>query len=149
MYYNYQDIWGVEYKPPASQLGNSPDTIWLLTLDHCLIGVPADKAVVVDTLPDPTKEDLDTLPKGAKLNQDVKPKLNERLSLAAGFIRINQRGRIPAGTYKIVAGGMGVTYSELKSAVDSSNYKSATHKLSIISWQSGEGHFAIEVLTDG
>lgn len=119
--------------------------IWIITRDLVLVGIPADSAHIteVDALPPPTAEERETMKRYGI--EDAEPVVEPKLFLKAGFIRLAKGRNHPSGTYKIIAGGMGQDKEELQQAIRYSGYKSATHRLAVVSWNEGEGYFAIEV----
>lgn len=140
----YADFCGYVTTPPK-RTAPDPNTVWILTRDGMYVGLPADspKLMVVSTLPPMTEDEqrearaLNLLPK--------EPEVEPKLFLRTGFIRLGKGHNHPAGTFKILAGGLGEDKEELQQAVRSSGYKSSTHRLAVVSWDNGAGYFVIEV----
>lgn len=145
----YKDFSGYVTTPPALT-PNDPNTVWILTRDGFLVGLPLS---TTDGRPTELRE-VSSLPKLSSEEAEVarafnlippEPVVEPKLFLTTGFIRLGKGRNHPAGTFKILAGGLGVDRDELSQAVNSSGYKSLTHRLAIVAWNDGQGYFVIEV----
>lgn len=145
----YKDFNGYVTTPPH-RTPNNPNTVWIVTRDGMLVGLPL---FTTDGKPTDLREvsrlpDLDAEEKADAIVFNLMPKepvVEPKLFLRAGFIRLCKGRNHPAGTFKILAGGLGEDREELQKAVSSSGYKSNTHRLAVVSWNDGEGYFVIEV----
>lgn len=145
----YKDFSGYVTTPPALT-PNDPNYVWVWTRDGMLVSLPLvttdgrpTELREVSNLPKLTAEDEQTARAFNLLPKE--PVVEPKLFLKAGFIRLAKGRNHPAGTYKILAGGLGEDREELQKAVWASGYKSQTHRLAVVSWNDGEGYFVIEV----
>lgn len=135
---------------PPKLTAPDPNTVWVVTRDGMLVGLPLmsldgrpTELREVSSLPQLTAEET----KAARAFNLIPPEpvVEPKLFLKAKFIRLGKGRNHPAGTFKILAGGLGEDRAELQQDVNASGYKSLTHRLTVVSWNDGEGYFVIEV----
>lgn len=145
----YKDFSGYVTTPPRLT-PTDLNTVWIITRDGMIVGVPL---TTLDGRPTELRE-VNSLPKLTAEEQAAaqafnlipkEPVVEPKLFLKAGFIRLGKGRNHPAGTFKILAGDLGIDKEELTQAVRLSGYKSDTHRLAIVPWNDGAGYFVIEV----